>query len=127
MIRQGIRRHAGLAGRLASAAMPLGARARLPLARQAIALLSHPPRQLAPVLLAARPYSRPYTSAAAVNESRDPEAAAASDKSASSFDDLSRLGVHPNLLKAITQDLKYNEMTPVQAKTINPALKGTDM
>ncbi len=35
--------------------------------------------------------------------------------------------INPNLLKAITRDMGYETMTPVQAKTINPALKGTDM
>jgi ATP-dependent RNA helicase MSS116 len=36
-------------------------------------------------------------------------------------------GIHPNLLKPIIEDMKYDTMTPVQAKTIQPALKGTDM
>ena len=43
------------------------------------------------------------------------------------FADLGKLGVHQNLLQAITEDMRYERMTPVQAKTINPALKGTDM
>jgi ATP-dependent RNA helicase MSS116 len=43
------------------------------------------------------------------------------------FSDLSALGVHRSLIDAITRDMKYERMTPVQAKTINPALKGTDM
>ncbi|KAK2932223.1 Helicase superfamily 1/2, ATP-binding domain [Fusarium oxysporum f. sp. vasinfectum] len=36
-------------------------------------------------------------------------------------------GIHPNLLKPIINDMKYDTMTPVQAKTIQPALKGTDI
>jgi len=43
------------------------------------------------------------------------------------FGDLSTLGVHQSLIDAITLDMKYERMTPVQAKTINPALKGTDI
>jgi ATP-dependent RNA helicase MSS116 len=43
------------------------------------------------------------------------------------FKDLKNINVNPNLLEAITKDMRYERMTPVQAKTINPALKGTDM
>lgn len=43
------------------------------------------------------------------------------------FGDLSKLGVHRNLIRCITDNMGYERMTPVQAKTINPALKGTDM
>lgn len=42
------------------------------------------------------------------------------------FQDLEN-SIHPNLLRAITSDMGYDAMTPVQAKTIQPALKGTDM
>lgn len=44
-----------------------------------------------------------------------------------SFASLERFGVHRNLLKAITGNMGYETMTPVQSKTIQPALKGTDM
>lgn len=43
------------------------------------------------------------------------------------FADLAQLGVHENLLSAIVRDMEYETMTPVQAMTINPALKGNDM
>lgn len=43
------------------------------------------------------------------------------------FEELSDAGVHPNLISAITQGMGYDTMTQVQAKTINSALKGTDM
>lgn len=43
------------------------------------------------------------------------------------FSSLAELGVHPNLLKAITADMQYDTMTPVQTKTIRPALEGSDM
>ena len=43
------------------------------------------------------------------------------------FASLAELGVHPSLLKAITVDMGYEQMTPVQDKTIKPAMDGTDM
>jgi ATP-dependent RNA helicase MSS116 len=43
------------------------------------------------------------------------------------FKDLQDLGVNEALISTITQGMKYETMTPVQAKTIPPALKGTDM
>lgn len=43
------------------------------------------------------------------------------------FRDLSQLGIHENLLSAITNDMGYATMTAVQAKTIVPALNGSDL
>ncbi|KAG6035731.1 hypothetical protein E4U40_001905 [Claviceps sp. LM458 group G5] len=43
------------------------------------------------------------------------------------FVDLAERGVHKNLLEAIINDMNYETMTPVQSKTINPALKGSDI
>lgn len=43
------------------------------------------------------------------------------------FKDLQDLGVNEALISTITQGMKYETMTPVQAKTIPPALKGTDI
>jgi ATP-dependent RNA helicase MSS116 len=43
------------------------------------------------------------------------------------FRDLESIGVHPNLLNAITEGMGYDTMSPVQAKTIPTALKGTDI
>ncbi|KAI1142297.1 DEAD-domain-containing protein [Hypoxylon sp. FL0543] len=43
------------------------------------------------------------------------------------FEDLKRLGVDERIVRAITQDMKYDEMTEVQSLTINPALKGVDL
>lgn len=60
-------------------------------------------------------------------ESVEQEDAIAQPGEALLFKDLARQGVHPNLLDAIVYDMKYDSMTPVQAKTITPALKGTDM
>lgn len=44
-----------------------------------------------------------------------------------SFKDLGSIGVHSCLTDNIVAGMGYDKMTPVQAKTINPALKGTDM
>lgn len=43
------------------------------------------------------------------------------------FADLAKLGVNSRIVKAITEDMKYDTMTEVQTMTINPALKGTDL
>lgn len=43
------------------------------------------------------------------------------------FEDLTKLGVNHHIVKAITEDMKYDVMTEVQSLTINPALKGTDL
>ncbi|KAF6820142.1 dead box RNA helicase [Colletotrichum sojae] len=48
-------------------------------------------------------------------------------KTVTRFEDLSSLGVHQNLVNSITKGLKYETMTEVQSKTINPALKGMDL
>lgn len=43
------------------------------------------------------------------------------------FADLSSLGVHENLIRAITEGLGYEKMTDVQSMSINPALQGKDL
>jgi hypothetical protein len=43
------------------------------------------------------------------------------------FKDMKNHGVHQRLISAITEGMKYETMTQVQAKTIVAALKGTDM
>ncbi|KZL86602.1 dead deah box helicase [Colletotrichum incanum] len=43
------------------------------------------------------------------------------------FKDLDKLGVHKNLVDTITRGMKYENMTDVQSKTIEPALKGMDL
>lgn len=70
-------------------------------------------------------FNRLYSSEAAVAEESAAQPAAAEEMS--SFQDLETIGVHRNLLDAITKDMGYETMTPVQAKAIAPALKGTDM
>ncbi|OHE90725.1 DEAD/DEAH box helicase [Colletotrichum orchidophilum] len=43
------------------------------------------------------------------------------------FEDLSKLGVHSSLVDTITKTMRYEDMTDVQSKTIEPALKGMDL
>lgn len=43
------------------------------------------------------------------------------------FDELASLDLNPTILSNITDGLGYETMSPVQAKTIASALKGTDM
>jgi ATP-dependent RNA helicase MSS116, mitochondrial len=75
-----------------------------------------------------RHLSRAYSteSAQAVRDAEGVEGVAA-EEGITLFKDLKNINVNPNLLEAITKDMRYERMTPVQAKTINPALKGTDM
>lgn len=43
------------------------------------------------------------------------------------FSELADIGIHENLVRSITEGMKYENMTPVQSKTITPALDGRDM
>lgn len=43
------------------------------------------------------------------------------------FEDSIAAGVHPNLIRAITQDMKYTHMSEVQERTLQAMLKGKDM
>jgi hypothetical protein len=121
MFRYGVRRCGGLARTAASSAMLLSARTVFPAARSAASTL---PRPVASLKSFAS-LNRLYSSEAAAAETVAPETAATGE--ITSFQDLEAIGVHRNLLDAITKDMRYDSMTPVQAKTINPALKGTDM
>lgn len=76
----------------------------------------------------------PLRSLPSIIKSYSTEAEAAAEQTrtesngqATDFEDLRSLGVHDNILRSITRDMGYKTMTPVQAKTINPALKGTDI
>lgn len=68
--------------------------------------------------------ARGYASASA--EAASPSGASSSGL-ITRFGDLSSIGVHENILRAITQDMGYVDMTDVQAMSINPALQGKDM
>lgn len=71
--------------------------------------------------------SRNYSTEAAVQDEPPAVPSDAENAELTMFKQLDSLGVHQNLIRAITSGLKYESMTPVQAKTIVPALKGTDI
>ncbi|KAJ4420678.1 ATP-dependent RNA helicase cyt-19, mitochondrial [Neurospora sp. IMI 360204] len=52
---------------------------------------------------------------------------AASNGLVTRFADLASLGVHENVVRAITHGMGYENMTEVQSMTISPALKGKDI
>lgn len=121
MFRYGVRRCGSLARTAASNAMLLSARSAFPAARSAASTL---PRPVASLKSFAS-LNRLYSSEAAAAETVAPETAATGE--VTSFRDLEAIGVHRNLLDAIIKDMGYDSMTPVQAKAIAPALKGTDI
>lgn len=121
MFRQGLRRCATQAGAITSASTMLRSRAAMPIACQPTIML----RSIAPsnkFISISRMYS---TEEAAV--SAEPEVADSASSDTMEFRELSKLGVHPALVQIITEKMRYDTMTPVQAKTITPALKGTDI
>jgi ATP-dependent RNA helicase MSS116 len=68
-----------------------------------------------------------YSTESAAAPEEDVTSSVAPNEPVESFKDLHKLGVHRTLTDAIVKDMGFEAMTPVQAKTINPALKGTDM
>lgn len=89
----------------------------MPLARRQIS----PAQPFAPISKLAS-FTRLYSTEAAVEHV---EAGAPASEEIARFADLE--GIEPNLLSTITDGMGYETMTQVQAKTIGPALKGTDM
>ncbi|KAF4437412.1 putative dead-box protein precursor CYT-19 [Fusarium austroafricanum] len=119
MFRSGLRRCATQARTAATAALLSQTRAALPIARRQI-LTNH--SSIAAINRIAS-FTRAYSSEAVAENNE--VAVSANAEPPIRFADLE--GVHPNLLRAITDDMTYDTMTPVQAKTIKPALKGTDI
>lgn len=68
-----------------------------------------------------------YSNEAVAETAIENKGAARSNEPVTEFASLQNVGVDQTLLRAIVDDMGYKSMTPVQAKTINPALKGTDM
>ncbi|KAG8167570.1 hypothetical protein KVR01_003259 [Diaporthe batatas] len=68
--------------------------------------------------------SRNYSSAAAAAQPQD---GGNQSGLVTRFADLESLGVHPNIIKAIVDDMRYESMTDVQSMSINPALQGKDI
>lgn len=63
----------------------------------------------------------------AAQSNRTGEFAPVASASATRFSELLQLGVHQNLVDALTRGMGYDNMTEVQSMTINAALKGTDL
>ncbi|KAI6785132.1 ATP-dependent RNA helicase [Emericellopsis cladophorae] len=124
MFRQTVRRCARTAGSMSS--IPTLARPRLAMAVARNNNLTTSSRLVLPlenVATFGRSYSTETAEAAAAADTEAP----AADGQVVRFADLDKLNVHPNLITALTKGFRYDTMTPVQAKTINPALKGTDI
>lgn len=119
MFRQGLRRCATQARSTASAALVSQCRASLPVARYRIAPLAASVTGFQRIAS----FQRSYSSEAAAEA---PLSGDATSSESTRFADLSN-AVHPVLIDAVTKGMGYETMTPVQAKTILPALKGTDM
>lgn len=115
MFRQGLRRCARPASSLRSVSMLARPRASIAVSSNTTIRAITPLRTLPSII-------KSYSTEAAAEAIESQPAEEVTD-----FDDLEGLGVHPNILNSITKDMGYKTMTPVQAKTINPALKGTDM
>lgn len=120
MFRQGFRRCASLAS-AAAPSLIVRSRVALPVVQRTVSSLSRPVTHFKSITNG----SRKYSSEAAAANSEVSEETTPGD--VVNFADLSQFGVHQNLLDAITKDMRYDTMTPVQSKTIKSALKGTDM
>ncbi|CAK7232017.1 hypothetical protein SBRCBS47491_008125 [Sporothrix bragantina] len=57
----------------------------------------------------------------------EPESETASPGLITKFSDLEKVGVHETLIDSLTRRMRYENMTPVQSMTINPALEGKDV
>lgn len=124
MFRQSLRRCATQARTAASASLISQCRSTLPLTRQIVPSLSS---SSAPLSRFASIYKAYSTEAAVAEATPEVKEAPTTPDLITKFADLEQLGIHPNLLQAITSGMEYETMTPVQSMTINPALKGTDM
>ncbi|KAG8425310.1 hypothetical protein J3458_002023 [Metarhizium acridum] len=120
MLRQGFRHCAGLTSAVTRSVF-LRSRTATPLAPRGVVPLARTPGTFKSIAYSSRFYS---AEAAAVETNPTEETV---PRDVVNFADLSQAGVHKNLLDAITKDMRYEAMTPVQSKTINPALKGTDI
>ncbi|KAJ4270008.1 hypothetical protein NW762_001681 [Fusarium torreyae] len=119
MFRSSLRRCATQARTAATAALVSQTRAALPIARRQILT---PQSSIASINRIAS-ITRAYSSEAVAQQPEE-----TSSESAEPLVRFAELeGINANLLNAILKDMSYDTMTPVQAKTIKPALKGTDI
>lgn len=75
-------------------------------------------------------WSRSYSATAdatATPQDSSAEASAEGEGLVTRFEDLSTLGVHENVVSAITKGMGYETMSQVQSMTIQSALAGKDM
>ncbi|EAA33076.1 hypothetical protein GE21DRAFT_5759 [Neurospora crassa] len=86
------------------------------------ALLSQVTRAIAVQSLPSASLPRFYSAEATAQSNT-----AASNGLVTRFADLAALGVHENVVRAITHGMGYENMTEVQSMTISPALKGKDI
>ncbi|KAI8723464.1 hypothetical protein NCS52_00202200 [Fusarium sp. LHS14.1] len=119
MFRTSLRRCANQARTAAAAALISQTRAALPVARRQVLSAQSSIATLNKISFISRAYS-----AEATAQASEPTSSAPAEEIAR-FSDLE--DVDQSLLKAIVDGMKYETMTPVQAKTIVPALKGTDI
>lgn len=122
MFRQSLRRCVRLSG--ASFATP-SLRTTRPVALKSIAQSSQSALRAPVSINAFRLYSSEAAAAAAEPSAETSQKAAPA--LTTRFEDLEKLGVHRNLVDTITKGMKYETMSDVQSKTIEPALKGTDL
>ncbi|EXF82565.1 DEAD/DEAH box helicase [Colletotrichum fioriniae PJ7] len=121
MFRQSLRRCARISG--ATLAAP-ALRTTRPAALQTIAKSPASALRVPLSINAFRLYSSEAASAAAAPVVEDEGNASGLT---TKFADLTKLGVHPTLVDTITHRMRYENMTDVQSKTIEPALKGMDL
>ncbi|KAF9775606.1 hypothetical protein IL306_006273 [Fusarium sp. DS 682] len=119
MFRSSLRRCATQARSAATAALLTQTRAALPTVRRQVLTNQSSIAAISRITS----FTRAYSSEAVAEQNET--SASADAESVVRFGELE--GIHPNLLKTIIDDMKYDTMTPVQAKTIKPALKGTDI
>ncbi|RSL63725.1 hypothetical protein CEP54_005017 [Fusarium duplospermum] len=119
MFRTSLRRCANQARTAAAAALISQTRAALPVARRQALTAQSSIATLNKIAFISRAYS-----AEATAQASEPTSSAPAEEP-TKFGELEN--VDQSLLRAIIQGMKYETMTPVQAKTIVPALKGTDI
>jgi len=118
MFRSSLRRCATQARTATTAALLSQTRAALPVARRQAMTSRLPIASISKIAS-----FRAYSTEAAAEQTQQP--ASANPEPEVRFADLE--GIDPVLIGTITKTMNYDTMTPVQAKTIQPALKGTDI
>jgi ATP-dependent RNA helicase MSS116 len=119
MMRTSLLRQAA-ATRVAFAVRPAQAASR---ASSAALALSRTSRSAAAVYRPASSLLRFYSSESSAPQTDD----GAPSELITRFANLDQLGVHPNVVRSLTQGLGYETMTDVQSMTINAALAGKDV